>query len=124
MKKDWNERRAVGVFEICRSANVNNRLYNSIFEYNPGNNNWLLIKPLYETGVISNLTKYEILSREKFSLFIKTLNEIFEFLLINKKLSNFELIELFHKIAYYSLRSINQIKHYWNKWKKNRSLNL
>ncbi len=124
MKKQLNERRVVGVFEICRSPNTNNSLYRTIFEYNPETYKWLLTKSIYETGVISDLTKYETLSKEKFLLYIKTFNEIFEFLLKNKKLSNFELVDLFHKISYNSLRSIGKIKQFWNKWKKNRSLNL
>ncbi|MFW9900290.1 MAG: ATPase, T2SS/T4P/T4SS family, partial [Candidatus Thorarchaeota archaeon] len=124
MKKELNERRIVGVFEICRSPSIKNKLYKSIFEYNPEISNWLLTKSLYESSVISDLAKYENLPKGKFLLLIETFNEIFEYLLKYKKLSNLELVDLFHKISYYSLRSIDQLKHFWSDWKKTRSLNL
>ncbi len=123
MKKDFNKRRVVGVFEISKSSDTKISICNSIFEYNPEAEEWLLKKPLYETNVIVELTKYIALTKERFLSFIKIFNQIFEFLLHNKKLRNSELVDFFHKISYYSLRTIDQLEHFWNKWKKNRSLN-
>lgn len=123
MKKDFNKRKVVGVFEINKSHDTRNSICNSIFKYNPETEEWLLTKPLYDTNVIVDLTKYIALTRERFLSFIKIFNQIFEFLLLNKKLSNIELVDFFHKISYYSLRTIDQLEHFWNKWKKNRSLN-
>ncbi|MFX0000693.1 MAG: ATPase, T2SS/T4P/T4SS family [Candidatus Hermodarchaeota archaeon] len=123
MKKEFHIRRVVGLFEVCRSPDTKKSLYNSIFRYNPETKEWLLTKSLYETNVIFDLLRYEALTKEEFHTIIKTYSEIFEFLITTDKLGNNELVEFFHRISYYSLRSINHLKRFWNKWKKNRGLN-
>lgn len=124
MKKDFNKRRVVGVFEVYQDPNRQNNLYNSIFEYNPETKKWLLTKSLYKTKVILELKKYENLSNEHFLAYIKIYNEIFEFLMNINNTENFELIDFFHKVSYYSQISIDILKDFWNKLKKNRSLNF
>ncbi len=124
MKKRNNERKIVGVYEISQSPNSKNRLFNSIFEYNPQSNNWLLIKSLYDTNVLSDIKKYEDLPKANFELIIEIYQEIFDFLFRTNKIKNSELIEFFHRISYYSLDSIESLKLFWNRWKKNRSLNF
>jgi len=124
MKKNFNERKVVGVFEVCKSPDNQNKLYNSIFEYNPETKKWLLTKSLSETNVILESKKYENLSNERFLGFIKIYNEIFEFLLRINKIENLKLIDFFHKISYSSLTSIESLKNFWHDWKKNRSLNF
>ena len=124
MKKDVMTRKIVGVFEICKTSETKNNLFNSIFKYNPESNKWLLTKSLYETNVILDVKRYEVLSKGNFLLFIRLYYEIFLFLLKIKKIENFELIDFFHQISYYSLKSIGSLKHFWNIWKKNRSLNF
>ncbi len=124
MKKDVMTRKIVGVFEICKTSETKNKLFNSIFKYNPESNKWLLTKSLYETNVILDVKRYENLSKGNFLLFIRLYYEIFLFLLKIKKIENFELIDFFHQISYYSQKSVGSLKHFWNNWKKNRSLNF
>ncbi|MFX1303290.1 MAG: ATPase, T2SS/T4P/T4SS family [Promethearchaeota archaeon] len=124
MKKNFNERKVVGVFEICKSPGTQNKSYNSIFEYNPETKKWLLTKSLSETNVILETKKYENLSSERLLIFIKIYNEIFEFLLRINKIENLKLIDFFHKISYYSLTSIEALNNFWHDYKKNRSLNF
>ncbi|MFW9988863.1 MAG: ATPase, T2SS/T4P/T4SS family [Candidatus Odinarchaeota archaeon] len=124
MKKDFNRRKVVGVFEVCKSINKNNKLYDSIFKYDPENDNWVLWKSLYDTNVILDIKKYEVLSKESFFLFMKIYCEIFEYLQKTKRIENSTLVSFFHQISYFSLKSYNCLETFWNNWKKNRSLNL
>lgn len=124
MKKKKNERKVVGVYEISKTFNSENNLFNSIFEYNPTSNNWILIKSLYDTHVLSDIKNYEDLPKANFEILIEIYQEIFDFFFRTNKVKNFELIEFFHKISYYSLKSIDSLKQFWNRWKKNRSLNF
>ena len=124
MKKNYNERKVVGIFEISKTFNSDNKLFNSIFEYDPHIKKWVLMKSLYETNVILDIKKYEDIKKEDFYLYIEIYNEIFEFLLETTKINNLELIEFFHKISYYSSNSIALLKQFWQNWKKNRSLNF
>jgi len=124
MKKNNYERKVVGVYEIMKSSNLKNNLFNSIFEYNPQSNNWIITKSLYDTNVLSDIKKYEDLPKANFELLIEIYQEIFDFFLKVNKIKNFELIEFFHKISYYSLSSIESLKLFWNRWRKNRSLNF
>ena len=124
MKKKNNERKVVGIYEICKSFDQKDKQFDSIIEYNPQTNNWVILKSLYETNVIIDVKKYEAMSKEKFLSFIEIYNEIFEFLLKIDKINNAALIEFFHKISYNTLSSIDSLKQFWNIWKKNRSLNF
>ncbi len=124
MKKKYNERKIIGIFEINKSPEPNNSLFNTIFEYNPQTNKWILTKSLYETNMILDIKKYEDLSKEKFLSFIKVYNDIFDFLLKSDKIENIELIEFFDKVSYYSIISFESLEQFWNIWKKNRSLNF
>jgi len=124
MKKKYNERKVIGIFEINKSHEPINKLFNTIFEYNPQTNKWVLTKSLYDTNMILDIKKYEDLSKEKFLSFIKIYNDIFNFLLKSDKIENIELIEFFHKVSYYSIISFESLKQFWNIWKKNRTLNF
>ncbi|MFX1241674.1 MAG: ATPase, T2SS/T4P/T4SS family [Promethearchaeota archaeon] len=124
MKKKNNDRKVVGIFEINKSLESNEKLFNSIFEYNPQTDKWVLLKSLSKTNMFLEIIKYDNLTEEKFLALIKVYNEIFEFLSISEKITNIELINFFHKIAYYSKISLNSLKHFWNLWKKNRGLNF
>ncbi len=124
MKKNFNERKVIGVFEVFRNIDVNNKFYYPLFKYNPESQKWALFKSLYETNVITELTDYENLPEDKFSSFINIYIEIFEFISKVDRIDNIELIDFFHKISYHSFKSIKSLVCYWNEWKKNRSLNF
>ncbi len=124
MKKDQNERKVIGIFEICKNPDNTKNLYDSIFIYKPKLQKWIITKSLYKTNVIQELLNYEDLPEEKFTSFMKIYIDIFEFLLKHSFLSTHELIDVLHKISYYSSGSIEFLIQFWNLWKKNRSLNF
>lgn len=79
---------------------------------------------LYETNTILQLKQYEDINKERFSAFIETYEDIFNYLKNTNKISNFDLIEFFDNVSFYSCLSINELKQFWEQWKKNRRLNL
>jgi len=123
MKKEFNKRRIVSLVEINKSNNKKGKLYNPIFQYSPKFKKWKLLTNLFNTSLISELRKYEDLSLDKFNLFLNLYYDIFEFISNFKKIENNDLIELFHRISYYSFNSISSLEEFWDKWKKTRSLN-
>ncbi|MFX1389633.1 MAG: ATPase, T2SS/T4P/T4SS family [Promethearchaeota archaeon] len=124
MKKKQNDRKIIGIYEICKFDDSENGLYSSIFEYNPQTDNWVLKKPLYETNMYQEIQKYEDLPEESFMRLIRMYKEIFDFLSNLEKIDNLRLIDFFHKISYYSEGSFEKLKQFWINWKKNRSLNF
>jgi len=124
MKKNLSKRRIIGIFEINKNPTEANNLYSPLIIFNPQFKKWKPIRPLYTANVIKELLNYEDLPKNKFDMCMKVYIEIFEYLLITDKLTNKELVKFFHKISYYSLRSIEALTTFWNKWQKNRSLNL
>ncbi|MCK4379678.1 MAG: hypothetical protein KAW51_00960, partial [Candidatus Lokiarchaeota archaeon] len=124
MKKDINKRKIIGIFEVCNSVDTKSKVYDSIFEYNPETNKWILTKSLYDTNITLDIKKYEVLPKENFYLFIKIYSDIFEFLRKIKKIENTSLVDFFHQISYFSLKSFESLELFWSNWKKNRSLNL
>jgi type IV secretory pathway ATPase VirB11/archaellum biosynthesis ATPase len=124
MKKLGNERKIMGLYEIYKSYTSEGTLFHSIFEYNPKMTDWDLTRMLYETNVIQDIKKYEGLTEQSFMLNIEIYKEIFEYLLKLVKIDNMDLIDFFHKVSYYTSRSLIELKKFWNYWKKNRSLNL
>jgi len=124
MKKNLFKRRIIGIFEIYKNPTESNNIYSPLIKYNPQFQKWELSRPLYTANVIKELLNYEDLPKNKFNLYMKIYIEIFEYLLRTDMLTNKELVNFFHKISYYSLRSIETLTSFWNKWKKNRGLNL
>ncbi len=124
MKKRNNDRKVVGIFEINKSLESEKKLFHTIFEYNPQTDKWVILKSFSKTNMFLEIKKYEDLTEEKYLALIKVYNEIFEFLSNFEKIANIELINFFHKIAYYSKISLNSLKQFWNIWKKNRGLNF
>jgi type IV secretory pathway ATPase VirB11/archaellum biosynthesis ATPase len=115
MKKKNNKRRIVSISEVVLH---NKKYYDEIFQYNPRSQKWDILKNLYKTRIIDDIKKYEDLSEEKFNLIIDIYQNIFNFLANNTKIKNNELVNLFHKISYYSNESIESLKQFLNNWKK------
>ncbi|MFX1315129.1 MAG: ATPase, T2SS/T4P/T4SS family [Promethearchaeota archaeon] len=124
MNKDYNKRKIISIFEFGNNNLGIEKLYNKIFQYDPELNKWDLLVPLFETEIINELRKYEDLNKEKFSYIIKIYNNIFTSLLEIKKIDHHELVEFFHKLAFYSFQSYDLLENFWNNWKKNRCLNF
>jgi len=123
MKKNSNERRLITLTEVYFDEDDNKIKYNAIFQYNPELKKWDQHCSLYDTRAIRNLKLYEEINEDKFKSFIKIFEEIFSFLLKTEKLKNSDLVDLFHQVAFHSLKSHESIREFWNGWKKNRSLN-
>ena len=123
MKKELNERRIVTIAEICDDKSLGEGLYDLIFRYDPIFKNWKLLKPLYDTKVITDLRKYENFNREQFISIIKIYTEIFELTSKIKGLSKVELNVFFNQISYFSSTSFNSLKDFWSEWKKKWNLN-
>ncbi|MHA2129912.1 MAG: ATPase, T2SS/T4P/T4SS family [Promethearchaeota archaeon] len=124
MKKDSNDRHVVSVSEIDFNRNKDKIIHDLIFAYNPIQKKWNLEKSLYETKVITELCKYENLSKENFIATLDIYTNIFSVISRIEKLDKIELIDLFHKISYTSGKSINSLNQFWRDWKKMRGLNL
>ena len=122
MKKNSNERRIVTLAEIIFDEDDDKTRYNVIFQYNPESKKWDQPLSLYDTRSIQDLRLYEDISQDQFISFIKIYEEIFIYLSKTQKLRNNNLVDLFHQIAFHSLKSYESIENFWDNWKKNRSL--
>ena len=114
MKKNNNNRRIVSISEILLQ---DNKYYDQIFQYNPYSQKWDILKTLYKTKIVEEIKKYEDLSEERFNSTINIYQNIFDFLENNQKIKNSELVDLFHNISYYSNKSLDSLKEFWNNWK-------
>jgi len=122
MKKEFNKRRIFSISEIKENKSNGNKFNDVIFQYDPLSKNWKLLKSLYETKILTEIIQYENLSKEKFNSFIEVYTEIFKFISKIERLDKIELINLFHKLSYYSFISIESLNHFWNEWKNKRDL--
>ncbi|MHA1438526.1 MAG: ATPase, T2SS/T4P/T4SS family [Promethearchaeota archaeon] len=123
MKKNNNKRRVFSISEICIEKSQNG--YNQIiFQYNPESKRWDINTSLYKTKTIENLKKFEKLSKEKFFAYINIYNDIFEYISKINNLDNIILVDFFHKVSYYSLKSLKKLSNFWNNIRKNSTLNL
>jgi type IV secretory pathway ATPase VirB11/archaellum biosynthesis ATPase len=124
MKKEINDRLRVSISEIKEKLNIDENFFELIFKYDPGKGNWTELKNLYNTNIIAELKDFEVINNKNFLSVMKIYTDIFDFISKINKLDNFGLIDLFHKISYFSLHSIDSLTGFWAQWKKGRSLNL
>lgn len=119
MKREFNKRRIVSISEIDLLNYQAGEYYRELFQYNPETKNFDLQRNLYKTKTINKLKKFEYLSEKSFSDFLSLYEEIFEFLSKINKISNTELIDLFHEISHLSIISYLDLKQFWEEWKIN-----
>ncbi|MHA1884003.1 MAG: ATPase, T2SS/T4P/T4SS family [Promethearchaeota archaeon] len=124
MRKEINKRRITSISEIKEAGGKDETLFNLIFKYNPSEKNWAQLETLYETKVITDLKDFEEMGNKFFVSIMKIYIEIFDYISKINKLDNAKLIELFHKISYFSMYSLDSLADFWTQWKKNRSLYL
>ncbi|MHA2398186.1 MAG: ATPase, T2SS/T4P/T4SS family [Promethearchaeota archaeon] len=124
MRKEINKRRITLISEIKETWRNDETFFNLIFKYNPSEKNWAQLETLYETKVITDLKDFEEMGNKFFVSIMKIYIEIFDYISKINKLDNVKLIELFHKISYFSMYSLDSLADFWAQWKKNRSLNL
>jgi flagellar protein FlaI len=124
MKKDHTKRRVISINEINPILSKKYKYYRTIFNFNSKLEKWEILIPLFETNAINQIKLYKDINLEDFNLTIQIYTEIFDFISKLKKLDNFELVAFFHKVSYYSMRSITLLKDFWETWKNKWSLNL
>ncbi len=117
LKKDFTNRKVISISEINFNSFEGKKYYRPLFQYNPESREWDNLCSLYGTNTINKLKKYEALSVEKFNKIINIYEDIFNFLYVVKKIDNGILVDLFHKISYFSMTSINLLENFWNGWK-------
>jgi flagellar protein FlaI len=124
MKKTRNNRKIISINEIDLDDQNSNRLYRTIFKFSPKNNSWENLWPLYETNTINKIREFEYLNLENFTNIINTYYDIFTSISQMEPIENKEIVDLFHRISYYSLESEQDLLEIWNSWKNKRGLNL
>ena len=123
LKKDSNRRTVISISEIEIENAIKNQFQKPIFQFNPNSNKYDIFSTLYETKVIQDIVKYENLSEESFINIIQQYEDIFHSIMNMRRLSTLDLIELFHKISYFSTQSLSSLTEFWSLWKNSRSLN-
>jgi len=123
MKKSRIGRKIISISEISDFMQNSDKLHNILFLFNPETINWDQSTELFTSKTIGKLKMIEHLSIDYFNNFITIYEDIFQFLLKIDKLTNQELIDLFDKINYFSFKSYENLRVYWQEWKKYRSLN-
>jgi hypothetical protein len=117
MKKSSFERRMISISEICPdNVNLANKC-EIIFNYNPENKKWNQMKPLYNTNIIQKIRKFEDLNEAKFNSFMEIYIDIFQHIFKAPKINNREIVTFFHKLSYFSFKSIRQLRLFWERWK-------
>lgn len=117
MKKSHFKRRMISISEMRDENGNHSKKLENLFNYNPESQVWMLMKSLYNTNVIQKIKQFEDLNEERFNSFIEIYNDIFEYLLKIPRIDNRELVTLFHKLSYYSFKSIDQLRLFWDRWK-------
>ncbi len=117
MKKTHFKRRLISISEIS-SENVNiSDKPEIVFNYNPITKEWEQKKPLYNTNIIQKIRQFEDLNELRFNSFMEIYSDIFGHLSQSSKINNQELINFFHKLSYFSFKSLDQLRFFWKKWK-------
>jgi len=117
MTKTLNGRKILSISEIDYEKDGEKMICKNIFQYNPESTKWDLQSNLYDTNVIRDAKKYEDIKEVKFEKIISIYVEIFEFLFQTKRISNFELVDLFHQLAYFSNKPLGALVSFWEDWK-------
>ena len=117
MKKSYYKRKMISISEIHReNGSYANKLEN-IFDYIPESQEWRLMKPLYNANVIQKLKKFEDLNEERFIAIMEVYNDVFQHLLKVPRIENHDVVSFFHKLSYFSFKSMDQLKYFWDRWK-------
>ncbi|MBY8982135.1 MAG: type II/IV secretion system ATPase subunit [Candidatus Lokiarchaeota archaeon] len=106
-----NHRRIFSINEIWLNNN-NSIVYHPIFQYNPENDEWDQLKPLFSTKTIKNLVKFEYYNQESFNNLIDLYMKVFKYINIKEKIKNEKLIQLFDNISYFSNYSVSNLENF------------
>ena len=123
MKKDRQRRIIVSIVEMKNNIVETNKIYNTLFKFDPHLKDWSAFKSLYVSNLIERIRKSEDLSRDKFQTLFELYQDVFKTLRQIDKLNIHKLIELFDQLSFYSLTNVGTLCVFWENWKNSCSLN-
>ncbi|MFX1399010.1 MAG: ATPase, T2SS/T4P/T4SS family [Promethearchaeota archaeon] len=116
MKKEKNMRRILSIFETNKGDRGKNYI-NLIYQYEPRNQNWKQTIKHSELDIIKNIRQFEDLNDINLNLFLDIYEEIFRIISDVNKIPVDRLVNIFHKIAFFSLIDYSDLKKYWERIK-------
>ncbi len=123
MKKNRQRRMIASIVEMRNNIVEANKIYNTLFKFEPDLKNWSVFKSLYESNLVEKIRKYEDFSQDKFQTLFELYQDVFKTLQHIEKLDIYKLIELFDQLSFYSLTNVETLCVFWENWKNSCSLN-
>jgi len=123
MKKNRKRRIIASIVEMKNKIDKANKIYNTLFKFDPHLKNWSAFKSLYASNLVEQIRKYEDLSQDKFQTLFELYQDVFKTLYQINKLDNYKLVELFDRLSFYSLTNVKTLCVFWENWKNSCSLN-
>ncbi|MBY9019767.1 MAG: type II/IV secretion system ATPase subunit [Candidatus Lokiarchaeota archaeon] len=123
MKKNRQRRMITSIVEMKKKKVEANKIYNTLFKFEPNLKDWSASKTLYESNLVKQIRKYEDISQDKFHFLFELYQDVFKTLRQIEKLEIFNLIELFDRLSFYSLTNVEMLPVFWENWKNSCSLN-
>ena len=123
MKKNRQRRIIASIVEMKNNIVEANKIYNTLFKFEPHLKNWSAFESLYLSNLVEQIRKYEDLSQDKFQTLFKLYQDVFKTLYQIRNLDIYKLIELFDQLSFYSLTDVETLCVFWENWKNSCSLN-
>ena len=123
MKKNRKRRIIASIVEMKNNIVEANKIYNTLFEFEPHLKNWSSLKSLYVSNLVEQIRKNEDISQDKFQTLLELYRDVFKTLQQIEKLDIYKLIELFDQLSFYSLTNVKALCVFWKNWKNSCSLN-
>jgi hypothetical protein len=123
MKKNRKSRIIASIVEMKNNIVEANKIYNTLFEFDPHLKNWSSFKSLYVSNLVEKIRKSEDISQDKFQTLFELYQDVFKTLHQIEKLDIYKLIELFDHLSFYSLTNVKALCVFWKNWKNSCSLN-
>jgi len=123
MKKNRQGRIIASIVEMKNNIVETNKIYNTLFKFDPHLKNWSAFKSLYVSNLVEQIRKSEDISQDKFQSLFELYQDVFKTLQQIDKLNIYKLIELFDQLSFYSLTNVKTLCVFWENWKNSCSLN-
>jgi len=123
MKKNRQRRIIASIVEMKNNIVETNKIYNTLFKFDPHLKNWSAFKSLYVSNLVEQIRKSEDISQDKFQTLFELYQDVFKTLQQIDKLDIYKLIELFDQLSFYSLTNVKTLCVFWENWKNSCSLN-
>jgi len=123
MKKNRQGRIIASIVEMKNNLAETNKIYNTLFKFEPHLKNWSAFKSLYVSNLVEQIRKSEDISQDKFQTLFELYQDVFKTLHQIDKLDIYKLIELFDQLSFYSLTNVKTLCVFWENWKNSCSLN-